>query len=251
MKGHIAALSAGVAAMLALGGCTPVRIAGFDSLAAQGELDRIDVTHVPGWRDGTFRVGAATGHLRRRESSDAIGWGPDIIGPAADAVRIGSVARFGTVEFAIDRLDPVGRLEGRCRYFRSEARGQAFGVDAAAPLDPLQLGCAYRIDGRDAGSLVMRATSARDMADPRTGTVTIDGLTLDIESTHRLGGVGFRVPDAIGYVLLTNGGETAGAVEMTGAQDRRMLLSRQPALRAAATAALLTLALFPDPGNVD
>lgn len=251
MKGRVASVLVGAVSIAALGGCTPASMAGFDTLTDRPDLERVDVTGVPGWQDGSFRVESTIGRVRRRRDSEAVGWGPDIIGSPADNVRIGAVARFGTVEFSVNRADLGGALEGRCRYIRSEARGRPFGVDAAMPLDPLRLGCAFRIDGHDAGTLDMLAAPPSGMAEPRLGRITMNGVTLFIESAHRLDGLSAVMADAAGYVIFTPDRRPAGAVEMSGAQSRRMLLPRQASTRMAAAAALLTLALFPDPGNVD
>ncbi len=242
-----------IGAMLAVGGCTTARMAGFDALASRSDLDSVEVTGIPGWRAGRFHVGAAVGTVRRVAQTDAIGWGPDAIGSAFDNVRIGLAAKYGTIEFALNRPDLGGDLEGRCRYARTEIRDRAFGLDLAAPQQPLRLSCAYRIDGRDAGMLDMVAVAPRTASnvEPRIGIVRVNGTELGIHSAHGVEGVPFYMSEQIGYVLDTSeGGPTVAAVELTGGSGRRMLLPQSLRQRVPAAVALLTLALFWDPGNV-
>ncbi|RZI58898.1 MAG: hypothetical protein EOP94_03000 [Zymomonas sp.] len=47
---------------MALGSCTVARMADFGTV---GESDRIDLTNVPGWANGTFRLGDARGSVQR------------------------------------------------------------------------------------------------------------------------------------------------------------------------------------------
>lgn len=64
----------GLAALL-LGGCTLATMEGFDTIAPQGE--RIGLTGIPGWQDGSFRLGNAQGHVRRRALGATREWGED------------------------------------------------------------------------------------------------------------------------------------------------------------------------------
>ena len=238
--------------MSALGGCVPARMAGFDTLRARGDLDPIEVTGVAGWSDGSFRLGDDAGSVRRLAQADAIGWGPDAVGSAFDAVRVGLAARYGTMEFALSRADLGGRLEGRCRHARTEVRHHVVGVEVTDPGRPLRLRCAYRIDGRGAGSLDLVATASPSgsMAEPRIGVVRVDGRELAIRSRHAIRGTSLAAAEPIGYVLDTSDGVPVAAVEISGATRRRLLLPRSSPDRVPAVAALLTLALFRDPGDV-
>jgi len=225
---------------------------GFDALSAGTAMERADVTGVPAWQDGAFRFGGAAGTVRRRAEADAVGWGPPSIGSEVDAVRVGEAARFGTMSFRVVGAGDAGVLEGRCRYARTEARGRlAGGIDAAAPLMPLRLSCAYRLDGRDAGGLEVGAAPGPGAADTRTGRVTLNGATLGLESSHGVAGTPLGSGAPVGYVARAADGRVAAAVELTAGVDRRVLLPRDGAERQAAAAAMVTLALFRDPGDVD
>jgi hypothetical protein len=240
-------------ALVLLAACAPLRMSGFDALSARTDLEAVAMTGIPGWSSGSFRVGDDGGTVRRIAQADAIGWGPvNDGGTAFGNVQVGEAARFGTMEFALARPEPAGMLQGRCSYVRSETRGHVFGVDLAATDQPLQLRCAYRIGGRDAGSLdlVAEPTDANTMAEARVGTVQLNGRALRIASRHRADGVAFDVAAPAGYVLERAGGEIVAAVETNGAAERRLLLPRSGADRDAALAALVTLALFWDPGDV-
>lgn len=232
------------------GGCTIARMDGFDRLAATAPVERIDVTGIPGWTNGHFRLGAATGSVRRVALGDAVGWGPADAGPAVEAVKVGMAARFGTLAFDIARGD-IGRIEARCRYARTERRDRVAGIDLATPSSPLRLDCGYRFDGVETGGLRLGAIAATSLADPRIGEVAVDGVTLGIRSTHRIEGLRGESEQPIGYYLDAAGTEPVAAIETNGLSSRRLLLPRDPAQRRAALAALLTLALFWDPGNVD
>lgn len=64
-------LIAGLAMQLA--GCTAATMEGFEKIAAQDGVARIDISAVPTWMNGSFRVGDSLGKVRRIASSDAIG----------------------------------------------------------------------------------------------------------------------------------------------------------------------------------
>ncbi|WP_019515243.1 hypothetical protein [Sphingomonas sp. Mn802worker] len=102
-----------VLAAALLSGCAGARIAGFDQAAIEGE--RIDVTGIPGWSNGSFRLGNMRGTVRRDDRRDAIGWGVDTFGDAFDAVRIGQAVRYGTMAFEVTRADIGGTLALRAR----------------------------------------------------------------------------------------------------------------------------------------
>lgn len=234
-------------------GCTIGRMQGFDTLAATPGLEAISLSGLPFADSGHVRLGSASGSVAWREGRNAIGWGPDGIGSPADQVRVGQVARFGVYAFDLDG-DPVrpGHLEARCRYGRTENRGQLSSIEIVTPGRPLRLQCAYRVDGRDAGMLELAAApSQASPIEPRAGLMRFDGHALIVQSDHAMDGVGTRTDSPMGYRVTTPEGRIVAVVETNGWRSRRLLLSTDPAERPAAVAAALSLALFHDPGDTD
>lgn len=243
-------LIAGLAVQLA--GCTAATMEGFNEIAAQDGVERVDISAVPAWMNGSFRVGDSQGNVRRVASSDAIGWGPDGIGSNFDLVQDGYAARFGRMAFEMSRADLGGRAEARCIYSREEVRLAIGRVTLARPSAPLRVTCQYRIDGRDAGSLDLTADpDARESyADARKGEITIFGTSLTLQTRHGIAEADVGVADASGYVMLGSNGQPVGALELTGGTTRRAILPNNEAQRKAALLAAVTLALFWDPGDV-
>lgn len=235
-----------------LAGCTAATMEGFREIAAQDSLERIDISAVPVWMNGGFRVGDSNGYVRRVASSDAIGWVPDGIGSDFDLVRDGYAARSGRMAFEISRTDLGGLAEARCTYSREEERTSSDRVTLSRPLEPLRVICRYRIDGREAGtlSLVADPDTHDSYADGRKGDITILGTSLALQSRHGLAETDMTVSDPSGYVMLDGDGQTVGALELTGGGSRRAILPNNAAQRKAAVLAAITLALFWDPGDV-
>lgn len=238
--------------LLALGGCTVSRMEGFDAAAARGDAERIDVTEIPTWHSGDFRIGTARGHVRRVARGEGHGWGSDGAAPTPDDVRHGVVSRSGEMTFDVAGSEIGGRIEGRCHYEREEARARIGPVDLARPALPLRLSCGYRWNGEEAGLMeVAAALPDRGVAEPRVGVVRLNGVDLSVRSTHRIAGLSADTDRPIGYHLDAPGRPALAVVETNGVRARRLILPRMSAERPAAVAAALTLALFQDPGDVD
>ena len=242
-----------LAIVAALAGCSPARMAGFDALVARSDLDVVTISGIPAWYKGPFRVGNATGQVRRIAQTDSIGWGSDGPGSAFQNVELGEAARFGYFEFALERADFGGLLEGRCRYFRTEWRGRIGVVDIAETGEPMQMACAYRIDGTPVGRLDLIADPSKSeaIAERRVGRIAFGEARFAIRSTHAIERTPFATEQPIGYLLESESGRTIAAMELGNGTERRMLIPNAPGDRNAAAAALLTLALFWDPGDVD
>lgn len=243
-------LIAGLAMQLA--GCTAATMEGFKEIAAHDGVQRVDMSAVPAWMNGSFRVGDSQGKVRRLASSDAIGWGPDGIGSNFDLVQDGYAARFGRMAFEISRADLGGLAEARCAYSREEERVAVGRATLAKPSVPLRVTCQYWIDGHDAGTLNLAAhpdVRAR-YADGRKGVITIFGTSLALQTRHGIAEANVDMADASGYVMLSSDGQPVGALELTGGTTRRAVLPNNEAQRKAAVLAAVTLALFWDPGDV-
>lgn len=243
-------LMVGMAMQLA--GCTAATMEGFSEIAAQDGVEQIDISKVPAWMNGSFRVGDSKGEVRRVTSSDAIGWGPDGIGSDFDLVRDGYAARFGRMAFEISRADLGGLVEARCTYSREEERIAIDRVTLSRPLEPLRVTCRYRIDGLEAGTLSLMADhdTRASYADGRKGKITILGTSLALQTQHGLAETDVTVADPSGYVMIDDYGQTIGALELTGGGTRRAILPNNAAQHKAALLAAITLALFWDPGDV-
>jgi hypothetical protein len=243
-------LIAGLAIQLA--GCTAATMEGFGEIAAQDGVERIDISAVPTWMNGRFRIGDSQGNVRRIASSDAIGWGPDGIGSNFNLVQDGYAARFGRMAFEISRADLGGRAEARCAYSRGEERVAVGRVTLATPSAPLRVICEYRIDGRDAGTLRLLAHSndRASYANGREGEITIFGTSLGLQTRHGIAEAEVGFGNASGYVMLGSNGQPVGALELTGGTSRRAVLPKNEAQRKPAVLAAVTLALFWDPGDV-
>jgi hypothetical protein len=243
-------LMIGVAVHLA--GCTAATMEGFNQIASQADVERVDISSVPAWMNGKFLVGGDEGRVRRTAMSDAIGWGPDDIGSDFDLVTDGNAASFGRMTFEISRPELGGRAEARCAYFREEERVSIDRITLARPSERLSVSCRYRIDGRDAGTLSLVAESDNRVryADGRTGEITILGTSLALQTRHGLAEASVAMAEPSGYVMIDSDGQTVGALELTGGATRRAVLPNDAAQRKAAVLAAITLALFWDPGDV-
>lgn len=226
--------------ILALGGCTLSRMEGFDAIATDAE--RLDVTGIPGWQSGDFRLGTAIGHVRREADGDERGWSGGRHG-------LVDLERSGRLRFTIAGAEVGGALEGDCLYERREQQDRRGSVTVSAPTRPLTLACSYRFDGAPAGVLDLAAAPAG--VEARVGRLRIGGVDLRLVSTHRMVGLSVPADAPIGYRIEDADGATIGAVETNGIGTRRLALPRESGQRRAALAAGLTLALFWDPGDTD
>lgn len=235
-----------------LSGCVTAQLAGFDQASLGAGAERIDVTDVSGWSSGTFRLGDARGVVRHVDRRNAVGWGRPVIGGAFDAVRVGQAVRYGTLAFEISRADLGGALSARCRYAREEHRDTLGVLDIATEAMPLRLACVFRRDGRDAGVLDLSAvrSTTRDLAEHRRGTVTLGSQHLFIRSLHEVADTSLPSATPVGYRIDAGDDRPVALVELTAGTSRRVIVSRDPSRRAATLAAVLTLALFRDPGDV-
>ncbi|MEP9401569.1 hypothetical protein [Sphingomonas sp. VNH70] len=235
-------------AALLLGGCTMARMDGFDAIApAQGE--RLDLSGIPLWENGSFRLGLSQGHVRRRDIGATREWSDDPWGELSAAV----IERTGTIAFDLAGPEVGGRIEGRCRYGRVEGEVRGGILTSGTVLRPLRLACAYRLDGRDAGGMDLAALLPVEptVAEPRLGTIELDGTELTLRSSHRIAGVRSPTGTPIGYFVDRADGQTVGAIETNGLGNRRLIVPQATGERRAAIAAMVTLALFRDPGDTD
>ena len=241
-----------VGAAMQLAGCTAATMEGFNEIATQDGVQQVEISAVPAWMNGSFRVGDSKGNVRRVAASDAIGWGYDGIGSKFDLVQDGYAVRFGRMAFELSRADLGGRAEARCAYSREEERSAVGGITLARPSEPLRVTCQYRIDGREAGTLTLSAhpEGRASYANGRKGEITIFGTSLTLQTRHGIAEANANIADASGYVMLGSNGQPVGAVELTGGMSRRAILPNDTAQRKAAVLAAVTLALFWDPGDV-
>lgn len=235
-------------AAVPLAGCATAAMNGFDKLAAQGG-ERIDITAIPAWQDGSFALGVSQGQVRRRAVGDRQAWSDDPWATVSQAI----IARTGTFTFTVAGPEIGGRIEGRCRYGRLEGEDRIGDVATSSPLRPLRLGCRYVIDGRDAGDFELHAAppEAPIAGEVRNGRILLDGTSLAVHSTMNVAGTTLPMDSPVGYTLQRANGVTVGAIETVGGGRRRLIVPHDPAERRAVLAATLTLALFWDPGDVD
>ena len=242
------ALAAAAIVVLALSGCTTARMEGFDRLAEGA--DRLDVTGIPGWRDGSFAVGAAgtRGHVRRRAKGSIEADGAGRRQSLAVTERIG---RRGRMEFDVSGPEVGGTLAGSCRYAREEVRDRMGPLTFAAPTVPLAVRCTFTRDGVPAGELVLDAVVGADQpsAAAREGYVRLADAELRLRSVHAIEGLRIASEQRMGYAFDGADGPV-GAVELSGAAAR-IAVPRTGPERLAAIAAGLALALFWDPGDTD
>lgn len=237
-----------VIASLLLGGCTLSRMEGFDAIApAEGE--RLDLSGIPLWQDGTFRLGLSQGHVRRRDIGATREWSDDPWGVVSQAV----VERTGTLSFTLAGPEVGGAIEGRCRYGRVEAQDRIGPLALNETIRPMRLACIYRFDGRDVGGMDLAALMPikATVAEPRLGTVAFDGTELTLSSSHRVEGSRNGTDTPIGYRVERIDGRVVGAIETNGWRTRRLIVPQNMAERRAALAAMVTLGLFRDPGDTD
>lgn len=234
---------------LLLGGCTVATMQGFDRIAATTNGNRLNLTNIPGWQDGPFRMGGSQGHVRRRARGAINEWSDD---PWNEVTR-SVIERTGTLTFDLAGTEAGGRIEGRCRYGRVGEKTRLDGLSIARTVRPLRFACAYRFEGREVGGMDLTAIEAppHTLAEPRLGTVRVNGAELTIVSSHTMTAAIGASDTPIGYVLTRADKTIAGAIELNGVGSRRLIVPRAPDERRAALAAMVTLALFWDPGDTD
>lgn len=234
---------------LLLGGCTVATMQDFDRIAATTAGDRFNLTNIPGWQDGSFRMGSSRGHVRRRARGAINEWSDD---PWNEVTR-SVIERTGTLTFDLAGVEAGGRIEGRCRYDRAGGETRLDGLSIARTVRPLRFACSYRFEGRDVGGMDLTAIEAprRALTEPRLGTVRVNGAELTILSSHAMTAAIGASDTPIGYIFTRADNTVAGAIEINGVDSRRLIVPRAPDERRAALAAMVTLALFWDPGDTD
>lgn len=166
-------------------------------------------------------------------------------------------AERGRYERGADRLTvfdslSFDRVAARYRTDSTDAscRGRqtegSLGILSGQPR-PFEFQCRY--EGRFAGQLTLRGQSgAAGTQQQRSGRLTAGGVTIDIASVHRLQGSPLPLSFPAGY-LLSVAGNPVGALELTDTRPRVWLPDGPAEVAAAATHAVLTLALLWDPAQ--
>lgn len=240
----------GLAAILSAAPAQARPMPEFRAIAARGG-EQIEMTGVPSWTKGRFRIGAdgTTGTVDRTalgRSREAGFRGGGMV--ASD----GDVWRYGRMRFEVRGPAVGGTLAGSCGYDRSEARATIGGVVAARPVLPLALDCDFARDGRAIGTLRIDGVvpgGAIPRAE-RTGEVRVGDTVLGIRSLHRTGGLGVKAETPLGYAFTGPAGDI-GAIDLSGFTTRRLSLPSEPGARDAVLAAGIALGLFWDPGDTD
>lgn len=214
-------------ALLTATACTPVQMR-LPATAA----DRTDQVLLEGLRDnhdGAFALAEYEGSFVRGASYDWFG------NPLGAVVRLD-----GGAAFVVRGGDIRGELSAECRSYATDVgtgaitirtRGMAYRCRFARDREPI----AARLVLDERGAL---------MREERRGYLEMEGVRIDIRSEHRLAGSGLPVAMPLGYVF-SIGGEAIGGIDLNG-RSKRVILPRDPALRQAAVAAALSLALFID-----
>lgn len=234
----------------------------FTALAAgaAGTVERIDMTSVPTWQSGDFRLGndGTVGHVRRRARGASYG-APALDPTERDRDGFAEIERTGSLRFTLNGPSANGpsagggALTGECNFDRLEQRLTLGSLTLADPAVPLALDCRYWRGGAEVGTLrlegVVRSRGVVQRT-ARVGQVTAAGSTLTIRSLHKLGRLGIKSETPVGYAF-SSAGRDVGAVDITAASKRRLALPRDPVQRDAALAAGVTLGLLWDPGDTD
>ncbi|KQN26707.1 hypothetical protein ASE86_11640 [Sphingomonas sp. Leaf33] len=217
---------------------------GFQAFAARGDVIEV---RKPLFRDGTLRVGAAVGWVKRRAEGRTRSSGDTVF-------DYSQTARLGRTMFEVTGADVGGQLGGTCAYFRSEERLDVGSASIARPRAPLRMRCDFQRDGRPIGYLLLGAMvqpSQPIQPTARAGEVVIGSARLSLRTSHDLGPRGVRTDTAVGYWVDDAQGLPVAAIDTNGLTRVRVAVLRDPAQRDAALIAGIAIATFWDPGDTD
>lgn len=219
--------------LLALAGCLTER-----EMVLPAELAvRTEGLPVEGWQGwggpfGSWRVGANEGEYRRSSRRVQVFWD--------ERQRAGT----GVI---LTGPDVTGRLAATCA---ARARLVDLG-EVEITREPFALDCAYERDGQPlVGGLRLEAVrqplGGPVFRDTRAGTMTLDGVSVDLLPAYELEGQGYEHVGPIGYTVL-QGGRPIGAIELDTTPRVILPIGGDPRLRELVLAAGVPLAVMWDP----
>lgn len=233
------------------------------------------IPHAPALRRSTWRTSLSLGLIfalgacaglptARIELPGALAEQAPLLweGPAGAArgdFRFGSLR--GSFEREASRLDLFGRLtqdRAALRYtlqpegLQAECQLRATTGTAGvvqAPLQPARYTCSYSLAGQPLPQQALElqaATTASGGREERRGRFVAGGVTLELQSVHRLQGSPLPLAAPAGY-LLRHQGQVVAALDLNDTRPRLWLRAPDAATSAAAQQAALALALLWDP----
>lgn len=224
----------------------------FRAVAANAAT-QIEMTGVPLWQSGKFRIGTdgTVGHVRRRSHGAGA---PSVADPVADDPDgFYTVGRWGGMRFDVHGPSVGGSLRGECGFDRLEGRTVSGSITLAEPDMPLTLECRFYRGRQAVGGLRIegvRQTHGLAVQTARIGETWIDGSRVAVRSLHRTGYLGIKSDMPIGYAFARDGMDIA-AIDLSAATRRRIAIPRSASEHDAVVAAAIVLGLFWDPGDTD
>ena len=224
----------GLAACLALAGCTQAQIRLPATLAVAGKTT--EITGIGGRLSGTFVAGSYSGRFAR--------------GLERASFADGFVARSGGSSFVIAGPEISSTIEADCGM-----REHAVDLGLAeVTVRPLAYRCSFTAEGRsiparfELQEVVGGGTAITRYE--RAGEIALGGETIRFRSLHHIAGTSLPSLTPVGYEFERNG-RVIGALSLTGRPALTADAALDPGVARTMTVAAVALATFWDPAIHD
>ncbi|MDG2535495.1 hypothetical protein P6144_17670 [Sphingomonas sp. HITSZ_GF] len=208
--------------LLAATGCTPLQMR---PPATPFDQTEEAVLHGIDWQEaGSFTLAGSSGRYARGAGYDWFG----------DVMELRGGAGFVAAGDGI-----TGELSAACNSSATDMGSGALTIRTRN----IAYRCRFARDRHPIPArLVLDERTA--LLDRREGHIELGGARIELRSEHHMLGSSVPVAKPLGYVFSANG-QAIGGIDLNGSA-KRVFLPRDPALREAALAAALALALFID-----
>jgi hypothetical protein len=219
---------AALVATLSLGACASLPAARIELPEALAGVDPLTLEGALGVSRGDFRLGSLQGRFERQASRldlfgrvaqerAVVGYTLQPDGLRADCKLIGNTATLGVLQL------PLKRASYACTFSRD-------GVPQPQRLD------------------LKAEDGAAGTREERRGSFVAEGITLELQSLHRVQGSPLAMPAPVGYVM-RHQGQVVAALDLNDARPRLWQRAPDAAASAAVFQAGLALALLWDPAS--
>ena len=220
-----------LACATALGGCGDIAEQSRMRLpnAPEAQMEQVALTGIGFGRRGSFHLGNSSGQYVR--GSGTVG-------------ALGYDSTTGDVEFSLEGDDVEGTLSASCHFGQGDLQ---LTEALSMTVRPLSYRCDFERDGMPLPATLeihQRGIGGNE----RRGEFVFEGQRMELRSAHKMKGGGLPSGTPVDYIFMQDGREIGG-VDSNGLKLRHVYLPRNEALREAAMAASLALALVWDPGE--
>jgi hypothetical protein len=199
-------------------------------------MEQVRLTGVGGWHKGDFKFGRSEGSFRRVAGQhDYSEYQPDR----------GYVKNRGRTAFTISGADVRGVLAADCEYWQAEREDRGVHNQQYA----LHYDCRFKRDGVPLEAFLQLDSGTHPWVSQREGEISLGARRIRIRSVHTAKGLKIPSTLPLGYIFSDEVNEIGG-LDLNGA-PKLAYLPLDPALREAAAAASLALAVLWDPGDED